>query len=172
MPRILLVVIIIKLCMVPGEPIGKDLINDCFCGSLSLFYLSGCSRIEVDACAVRKGSWSGSSDVHCCSFVFRFPGFIFMDHYCDSFIYLGDFCMDIISQLAISRSRYSGVWLCLLVTGIVFLYMSACTKSSGLVSFFNFCFLKRKQKKKYSRWSRIPIPRDMITETPGSGIRC
>lgn len=92
-----------------------------------------------------------------------FLGFVFMDHYQDSFIYLGGLHGYNISNWLISQVGIPGVWLILLATGICFLiYMSART-IIWLRKLFSLSFLKRKQKKNLLKLLRPLNHMNMIT---------
>ncbi len=82
-----------------------------------------------------------------------FLGFVFMDHYQDSFIYLGGLHGYNISNWLISQVGIPGVWLILLATGICFLiYMSARTVI-WLRKLFSLSFLKREKKEEGRSYS-------------------
>ena len=75
-----------------------------------------------------------------------FFGFAFMDHYQDSFIYLGGMHGYNVSRWLISQVGVPGVWMILLITAICFfIYISARTVI-WLRKLFALSFLKRKKK--------------------------
>ena len=75
-----------------------------------------------------------------------FFGFVFMDHYQDSFIYLGGMHGYNVSRWLISQVGVPGVWMILLITAICFfIYISARTVI-WLRKLFALSFLKRKEE--------------------------
>ena len=75
-----------------------------------------------------------------------FFGFVFVDQYKDSFLYLGGMHGYNVSNWLVSQVGVPGVWLLLLVTAICFLiYLSARTVI-WLRRLFSLSFLKRKEK--------------------------
>ena len=75
-----------------------------------------------------------------------FFGFAFMDHYQDSFIYLGGMHGYNVSRWLISQVGVPGVWMILLITAICFfIYISARTVI-WLRKLFALSFLKREKK--------------------------
>lgn len=73
-------------------------------------------------------------------------GFVFVDQYKDSFLYLGGMHGYNVSNWLVSQVGVPGVWLLLLVTAICFLiYLSARTVI-WLRRLFSLSFLKRKEK--------------------------
>ena len=75
-----------------------------------------------------------------------FFGFAFMEHYQDSFIYLGGMHGYNVSRWLISQVGVPGVWMILLITAICFfIYISART-IIWLRKLFALSFLKRKKK--------------------------
>ena len=76
-----------------------------------------------------------------------FFGFVFVDQYKDSFLYLGGMHGYNVSNWLVSQVGVPGVWMILLVTAICFLiYLSARTVI-WLRNLFSLSFLKRKEKK-------------------------
>lgn len=89
-----------------------------------------------------------------------------MDHYQDSFIYLGGLHGYNISNWLISQVGIPGVWLILLATGICFLiYMSART-IIWLRKLFSLSFLKRKQKEEFAEVTQAPQPHEYDNPKP------
>lgn len=130
-----------------GAQLANYLINDCF-GIASffiivLFAVAGLKLMRVRV--VRLWKWF----IGCSLLLVWFSvclGFIFMDQYQNTFIYLGGLHGYNISNWLISQVGVPGVWMILLVTGICFLiYMSART-IIWLRKLFGLGFLKQKEK--------------------------
>ncbi len=105
-----------------GAQLASYLINDCF-GISSFFiliYLAVAGLKLMRVRVVRLWKWF----IGCSLLLIWFSvflGFVFMDHYQDSFIYLGGLHGYNISNWLISQVGIPGVWLILLATGICFL---------------------------------------------------
>lgn len=130
-----------------GAQLASYLINDCF-GVSSFFILiflavAGLKLMRVRV--VHLWKWF----IGCTLLLIWFSvalGFIFMNQYQDSFIFLGGMHGYNISNWLISQVGVPGISLILLVTGICFLiYMSARTVI-WLRKLFSLSFLKRKAK--------------------------
>lgn len=82
-----------------------------------------------------------------------FFGFAFMDHYQDSFIYLGGMHGYNVSRWLISQVGVPGVWMILLITAICFFIYISTRTIVWLRKLFALSFLnaKRKRRKKSSR---------------------
>ena len=150
-----------------GAQLASYLINDCF-GVSSFFilvYLAVAGLKLMRVRVVRLWKWF----IGCTLLLIWFSvflGFIFMDHYQDSFIYLGGLHGYNISNWLISQVGIPGVWLILLVTGICFLiYMSARTVI-WLRKLFTLSFLKRKQKEEHSEVEQDSDPREYDNPKP------
>ena len=150
-----------------GAQLASYLINDCF-GVSSFFilvYLAVAGLKLMRVRVVRLWKWF----IGCTLLLIWFSvflGFIFMDHYQDSFIYLGGLHGYNISNWLISQVGIPGVWLILLVTGICFLiYMSARTVI-WLRKLFTLSFLKRKQKEEHSEVKQDSDPREYDNPKP------
>ena len=131
-----------------GAQLASYLINDCF-GVSSFFILiflavAGLKLMRVRV--VHLWKWF----IGCTLLLVWFSvalGFIFMNQYQDSFIYLGGMHGYNISNWLISQVGIPGVWLILFVTGVCFLiYMSART-IIWLRKLFSLSFLKHRAKK-------------------------
>ena len=150
-----------------GAQLASYLINDCF-GVSSFFilvYLAVAGLKLMRVRVVRLWKWF----IGCTLLLIWFSvflGFIFMDHYQDSFIYLCGLHGYNISNWLISQVGIPGVWLILLVTGICFLiYMSARTVI-WLRKLFTLSFLKRKQKEEHSEVKQDSDPREYDNPKP------
>lgn len=150
-----------------GAQLASYLINDCF-GISSFFiliYLAVAGLKLMRVRVVRLWKWF----IGCSLLLIWFSvflGFVFMDHYQDSFIYLGGLHGYNISNWLISQVGIPGVWLILLVTGICFLiYMSART-IIWLRKLFSLSFLKRKQKEELAEVTQAPQPHEYDNPKP------
>lgn len=130
-----------------GAQLASYLINDCF-GVSSFFILvflavAGLKLMKVRV--VRLWKWF----IGCALLLVWFSvffGFVFMDQYQDSFLYLGGRHGYNVSKWLVSQVGVPGVWMILLFTAVCFLiYLSARTVIwlRGLLSL---SFLKKKQK--------------------------
>ena len=77
-----------------------------------------------------------------------FFGFAFMDHYQDSFIYLGGMHGYNVSRWLISQVGVPGVWMILLITAICFFIYISTRTIVWLRKLFALSFLKREKKEK------------------------
>ena len=130
-----------------GAQLASYLINDCF-GISSFFILvflavAGLKLMRVRV--VRLWKWFIGCSLMLVWFSVFF-GFVFVDQYKDSFLYLGGMHGYNVSNWLVSQVGVPGVWLLLLVTAICFLiYLSARTVI-WLRRLFSLSFLKRKEK--------------------------
>ena len=130
-----------------GAQLASYLINDCF-GISSFFILlflavAGLKLMKVRV--VRLWRWFIGCSLLLVWFSVFF-GFVFVDQYQDSFLYLGGLHGYNVSNWLVSQVGAPGVWLLLLVTAICFLiYLSART-IVWLRKLFSLSFLKRKEK--------------------------
>lgn len=130
-----------------GAQLASYLINDCF-GLSSFFILvfltvAGLKLMRVRV--VRLWRWFIGCSLLLVWFSVFF-GFVFVDQYKDSFIYLGGLHGYNVSNWLVSQIGVPGVWLLLLVTAVCFfVYLSARTVI-WLRSLFSLSFLKRKAK--------------------------
>ena len=116
-----------------GAQLASYLINDCF-GVSSFLILVFLAVAGLKLMRVRVVRLS------------VFFGFVFVDQYKDSFLYLGGMHGYNVSNWLVSQVGVPGVWLLLLVTAICFLiYLSARTVI-WLRRLFSLSFLKRKEK--------------------------
>ena len=131
-----------------GAQLASYLINDCF-GVSSFFILvflavAGLKLMKVRV--VRLWKWF----IGCALLLVWFSvffGFVFMDQYKDSFLYLGGMHGYNVSNWLVSQVGVPGVWMILLFTAICFLiYLSART-IIWLRGLFSLNFLKKKQAK-------------------------
>lgn len=131
-----------------GAQVASYLINDCF-GVSSFFMLvflavAGLKLMKVRV--VRLWKWFIGCSLLLIWFSVFF-GFAFMEHYQDSFIYLGGMHGYNVSKWLVSQVGKPGLWMILLVTGICFLiYMSART-IIWLRKLLSLSFLKREKKR-------------------------
>ena len=130
-----------------GAQLASYLINDCF-GVSSFFILvflaiAGLKLMQVRV--VRLWKWF----IGCALLLVWFSvffGFVFVEQYKDSFLYLGGMHGYNVSNWLVSQIGVPGVWLLLLVTALCFLiYMSARTVV-WLRKLFALNFLKRKER--------------------------
>ena len=120
-----------------GAQLASYLINDCF--GVSSFLILVFLRV------VRLWKWFIGCSLMLVWFSVFF-GFVFVDQYKDSFLYLGGMHGYNVSNWLVSQVGVPGVWLLLLVTAICFLiYLSARTVI-WLRRLFSLSFLKRKEK--------------------------
>ncbi len=130
-----------------GAQLASYLINDCF-GVSSFFILvflavAGLKLMRVHT--VRLWKWFIGCSLLLVWFSVFF-GFAFMNHYQDSFIYLGGMHGYNVSRWMISQVGVPGVWMILLTTAIFFfIYISART-IIWLRKLFALSFLKRSKK--------------------------
>ncbi|ADV43514.1 DNA translocase FtsK [Bacteroides helcogenes] len=130
-----------------GAQLASYLINDCF-GVSSFFILvflavSGLKLMKVRV--VRLWKWFIGCSLLLVWFSVFF-GFVFVDQYKDSFLYLGGMHGYNAGNWLVSQVGVPGVWMILLITAVCFLiYLSARTVV-WLRDLFTLKFLKRKEK--------------------------
>ena len=130
-----------------GAQLASYLINDCF-GISSFFILvflavAGLKLMRVRV--VRLWKWFIGCSLLLIWFSIFF-GFVFVDQYKDSFLYLGGMHGYNVSNWLVSQVGVPGLWMILLVTAICFLiYLSARTVI-WLRKLFSLSFLKHKEK--------------------------
>ncbi len=130
-----------------GAQLASYLINDCF-GISSFFILvflavAGLKLMRVRV--VRLWKWFIGCSLLLIWFSIFF-GFVFVDQYKDSFLYLGGMHGYNVSNWLVSQVGVPGLWMILLVTAICFLiYLSARTVV-WLRKLFSLSFLKHKEK--------------------------
>ncbi|WP_303013099.1 DNA translocase FtsK [uncultured Bacteroides sp.] len=135
-----------------GAQLAHYLINECF-GVSSFFILvflavAGLKLMRVRV--VRLWKWFIGCTLLLVWFSVFF-GFVFMEHYQDSFIYLGGMHGYNVSRWLISQVGVPGVWLILLITAVCFfIYVSARTVI-WLRKLFALSFLKRKEKEQVGK---------------------
>ena len=130
-----------------GAQLASYLINDCFGVSsfLILVFLAVAGLKLMRVRIVRLWKWFIGCSLMLVWFSVFF-GFVFVDQYKDSFLYLGGMHGYNVSNWLVSQVGVPGVWLLLLVTAICFLiYLSARTVI-WLRRLFSLSFLKRKEK--------------------------
>ena len=130
-----------------GAQLASYLINDCFGVSsfLILVFLAVAGLKLMRVRVVRLWKWVIGCSLMLVWFSVFF-GFVFVDQYKDSFLYLGGMHGYNVSNWLVSQVGVPGVWLLLLVTAICFLiYLSARTVI-WLRRLFSLSFLKRKEK--------------------------
>lgn len=130
-----------------GAQLASYLINDCFGVSsfLILVFLAVAGLKLMRVRVVRLWKWFIGCSLMLVWFSVFF-GFVFVDQYKDSFLYLGGMHGYNVSNWLVSQVGVPGVWLILLVTAICFLiYLSARTVI-WLRRLFSLSFLKRKEK--------------------------
>ena len=130
-----------------GAQLASYLINECF-GISSFFILiflavAGLKLMRVRV--VRLWKWFIGCSLLLIWFSVFF-GFVFVDQYKDSFLYLGGMHGYNVSNWLVSQVGVPGVWMILLITAICFLiYLSARTVI-WLRKLFSLSFLKHKEK--------------------------
>ena len=130
-----------------GAQLASYLINDCFGVSsfLILVFLAVAGLKLMRVRVVRLWKWFIGCSLMLVWFSVFF-GFVFVDQYKDSFLYLGGMHGYNVSNWLVSQVGVPGVWLLLLVTAICFfIYLSARTVI-WLRRLFSLSFLKRKEK--------------------------
>lgn len=130
-----------------GAQLASYLINDCF-GVSSFFILvfvaiAGLKLMRVRT--VRLWKWFIGCTLLLVWFSVFF-GFAFMDHYQDSFLYLGGLHGYNVSRWLISQVGVPGVWMILLATAICFFIYISTRTIVWLRKLLALNFLKRKQK--------------------------
>ena len=150
-----------------GAQLAHYLINDCF-GVSSFFILvflavAGLKLMRVRV--VRLWKWFIGCTLLLVWFSIFF-GFVLMDHYQDSFIYLGGMHGYNVSRWLISQVGVPGVWMILLITAICFfIYISARTVI-WLRKLFALSFLKRKKKEEEELATTGEEPQEFTTSQP------
>lgn len=130
-----------------GAQLASYLINDCF-GISSFFILlflavAGLKLMKVRV--VRLWKWFIGCSLLLVWFSVFF-GFVFVDQYKDSFLYLGGMHGYNVSNWLVSQVGVPGVWMILLVTAICFLIYLSTRTVIWLRDLFALKFLKRKEK--------------------------
>ncbi|WP_297328013.1 DNA translocase FtsK [uncultured Bacteroides sp.] len=130
-----------------GAQLASYLINDCF-GVSSFFILvllavTGLKLMKVRV--VRLWKWFIGCSLLLIWFSVFF-GFVFVDQYEDSFLYLGGMHGYNVSNWLVSQVGVPGVWMILLVTAICFLIYLSTRTIVWLRSLFALQFLRRKKK--------------------------
>ena len=122
-----------------GAQLASYLINDCF-GVSSFLILVFLAVAGLNAECGCVWCACGSGFIGCSLMLVWFSvffGFVFVDQYKDSFLYLGGMHGYNVSNWLVSQVGVPGVWLLLLVTAICFLiYLSARLSSSVGASMF------------------------------------
>lgn len=143
-----------------GAQLASYLINDCF-GVASFFILvflavAGLKLMRVRV--VRLWKWF----IGCTLLLIWFSvffGFVFMDQYQDSFIYLGGMHGYNVSRWLISQVGVPGVWMILLITAICFFVYISTRTIIWLRKLFALSFLKRTSK-------QTPPPEPVMDRQP------
>lgn len=140
-----------------GAQLADYLINDCF-GISSFFILVFLAMAGLKLMRVRKvrlWRWFIGCSLLLIWFSIFF-GFVFVDQYKDSFIYLGGMHGYNVSNWLVSQVGVPGVWMILLLTAICFfIYFSART-IIWLRGLFALNFLKRKKNQPQSAEGEVP----------------
>ena len=140
-----------------GAQLADYLINDCF-GISSFFILIFLAMAGLKLMRVRKvrlWRWFIGCSLLLIWFSIFF-GFVFVDQYKDSFIYLGGMHGYNVSNWLVSQVGVPGVWMILLLTAICFfIYFSART-IIWLRGLFALNFLKRKKNQPQSAEGKVP----------------
>ncbi|WP_279120104.1 DNA translocase FtsK [Bacteroides acidifaciens] len=150
-----------------GAQLASYLINDCF-GISSFFILvflavAGLKLMRVRI--VRLWKWFIGCTLLLIWFSIFF-GFTFMDHYQDSFIYLGGMHGYNVSRWLVSQVGVPGVWMILLITAICFfIYISARTVV-WLRKLFALSFLKRKKREEVEAAPAVGGEPEFATSQP------
>ena len=150
-----------------GAQLAHYLINDCF-GISSFFILvflavAGLKLMRVRV--VRLWKWFIGCTLLLVWFSVFF-GFAFMDHYQDSFIYLGGMHGYNVSRWLISQVGVPGVWMILLITAVCFfIYISART-IIWLRQLFALSFLRRKKKEEEEQAVEEGTQQEFTTSQP------
>ena len=130
-----------------GAQLASYLINDCF-GISSFFILvflavAGLKLMRVRV--VRLWKWFIGCSLLLVWFSVFF-GFVFVEQYKDSFLYLGGMHGYNVSNWLVSQVGVPGVWMILLVTAICFLIYVSARTVIWLRNLFSLSFLKRNKK--------------------------
>ena len=130
-----------------GAQLASYLINDCFGVSsfLILVFLAVAGLKLMRVRVVRLWKWFIGCSLMLVWFSVFF-GFVFVDQYKDSFLYLGGMHGYNVSNWLVSQVGVPGVWLLLLVTAICFLIYLSTRTIVWLRRLFSLSFLKRKEK--------------------------
>ena len=130
-----------------GAQLASYLINDCFGVSsfLILVFLAVAGLKLMRVRVVRLWKWFIGCSLMLVWFSVFF-GFVFVDQYKDSFLYLGGMHGYNVSNWLVSQVGVPGVWLLLLVTAICFLIYLCARTVIWLRRLFSLSFLKRKEK--------------------------
>lgn len=130
-----------------GAQLASYLINDCFGISsyLILVFLAVAGLKLMRVRVVRLWKWFIGCSLMLVWFSVFF-GFVFVDQYKDSFLYLGGMHGYNVSNWLVSQVGVPGVWLILLVTAICFLIYLSSRTIIWLRRLFSLSFLKRKEK--------------------------
>ena len=150
-----------------GAQLASYLINDCF-GISSFFILVflAVARLKLMRVRiVRLWKWFIGCTLLLIWFSIFF-GFTFMDHYQDSFIYLGGMHGYNVSRWLVSQVGVPGVWMILLITAICFfIYISARTVV-WLRKLFALSFLKRKKREEVEAAPAVGGEPEFATSQP------
>ncbi len=130
-----------------GAQLASYLINDCF-GISSFFILvflavAGLKLMRVRVVCLWK--WFIGCSLLLVWFSVFF-GFVFVNQYKDSFLYLGGMHGYNVGNWLVSQVGVPGVWMILLVTAICFFIYLSTRTVIWLRKFFSLSFLKRKEK--------------------------
>lgn len=130
-----------------GAQLASYLINDCF-GVSSFFILiflavAGLKLMRVRV--VRLWKWFIGCSLLLVWFSIFF-GFVFVDQYKDSFLYLGGMHGYNVSNWLVSQVGVPGVWMILLITAIFILIYLSTRTIIWLRKLFTFNFLKKEKK--------------------------
>lgn len=131
-----------------GAQLASYLINDCF-GISSFFILVFLSVVGLKLMkvrVVRLWKWFIGCSLLLVWFSVFF-GFVFVDQYKDSFLYLGGMHGYNVSNWLISQIGVPGVWMILLVTAVCFLSYLSTRTVVWLRGLLTLKFLKREEKK-------------------------
>lgn len=160
-----------------GAQLASYLINDCF-GVSSFFILvflavAGLKLMRVRV--VRLWKWFIGCSLLLVWFSVFF-GFVFVDQYKDSFLYLGGMHGYNVSNWLVSQVGVPGVWMILLITAIFFLIYLSTRTIIWLRKLFMLGFLKKKEKKEIEEgetpeeftdsWTAKGKKTPVVAETP------
>ena len=151
-----------------GAQVASYLINDCF-GIASYFILvflavAGMKLMKVGH--FRLWKWF----IGCSLLLIWFSvflGFVFMDSYKDSFLYLGGMHGYNVSNWLVSQIGIPGLWLALLVTALLFFIYISTRTIVFLRKLFGLQFIKRKAKEETTENAGAEVAQDIsIKEDP------
>lgn len=151
-----------------GAQVASYLINDCF-GIASYFILvflavAGMKLMKVGH--FRLWKWF----IGCSLLLIWFSvflGFVFMDSYKDSFLYLGGMHGYNVSNWLVSQIGIPGLWLALLVTALLFFIYISTQTIVFLRKLFGLQFIKRKAKEETTENAGAEVAQDIsIKEDP------